>query len=306
MNEVRVSNSADDSLSKNAKREAAREKARQTREDQKKKERRNRFLLQGGIVVGALAIVAIVGLVIVNSVKPEGPGPLNMASDGIQIGEGYVAAETPALAPGEDPVPTERAEGELNITMYVDYLCPICRQFEETNADYISSLLENGGTTVDIHPITILDRLSQGTKYSTRAANAASCVANSQPNHFYDYHLQLFVRQPEENTAGLTDDELIGLLKDAGIEDNGQIASCIKEQTFRPFVVASTDRALNGPIPNSNVDKVEGTPTVIVNGMKYEGAVDDLASFQAFVVSAAGETFNDEVSTPTPTPTPAG
>jgi len=40
--------------------------------------------------------------------------------------------------------------------------------------------------------------------------------------------------------------------------------------------------------------------------MKYEGAVDDLASFQAFVVSAAGETFNDEVSTPTPTPTPAG
>ena len=86
MNEVRVSDSADDKLSKNAKREAAREKARVNREEQKKKERRNRFLLQGGIVVGALAIVAIVGLVIVNSVKPEGPGPLNMASDGIQIG----------------------------------------------------------------------------------------------------------------------------------------------------------------------------------------------------------------------------
>ena len=70
-------------------------------------------------------------------------------------------------------------------------------------------------------------------------------------------------------------------------------------------MTTATARALNGPIANSNVEKVTGTPTVIVNGLKYEGPVNDLASFQAFVVQAAGTTFNEtSTATPTPTPTP--
>ncbi len=298
-----MSYSDESRLTKNEKREAAREKARQLREEQKKKDRRTKLLLQGGIIVASLAIIAVVALVIVNSIRPAGPGPLNMASDGIQITEGFVATETPALQPGEDPIPNERAEGELNITMYVDYLCPICGQFEATNGDYISSLLENGGTTVDIHPITILDRASQGTKYSTRSANAAACVANYSPNQFYDFHNLLFANQPAENTTGLSDDELVALTVEAGVNEADSIASCITGQQFKAWVANSSARALNGPIPNSNIDKVTGTPTVLVNGLKYEGAVNDLASFQAFVIQAAGEDFN-ESSTPTPTPTP--
>jgi protein-disulfide isomerase len=300
-----LSYSDESRLTKNEKREAAREKARLLREEQKKKDRRTKLLLQGGIIVASLAIIAVVALVIVNSIRPAGPGPLNMASDGIQITEGFVATETPALQPGEDPVPNERAEGELNITMYVDYLCPICGQFEEANGDYISSLLENGGTTVDIHPITILDRASQGTKYSTRSANAAACVANYSPNQFYDFHNLLFANQPEENTTGLSDDELVALTVEAGVNEADAIASCITGQEFKAWVANSSARALNGPIPNSNIDKVTGTPTVLVNGLKYEGAVNDLASFQAFVIQAAGEDFNESsTSTPTPTPTP--
>src|SRR5690554_3655916 len=44
---------------KNEKRLAAREKAQQARLEQKKKERRNRLLLQVGIVVGILAVAEI-------------------------------------------------------------------------------------------------------------------------------------------------------------------------------------------------------------------------------------------------------
>ncbi|MCU1436948.1 MAG: hypothetical protein JWP66_35, partial [Naasia sp.] len=68
--------------SKNDRREAAREKARQLREEQKKRERRNRVLLGGGIGIGVLAIIAIVVFVIFTSIRPAGPGPANMASDG--------------------------------------------------------------------------------------------------------------------------------------------------------------------------------------------------------------------------------
>jgi protein-disulfide isomerase len=300
--------SGDSRLSKNEKREAAREKARILREEQKKKDRRTKVLVQGGVILASLAIIAVVALVIVNSIRPEGPGPKNMASDGIQINQGLIATETPALQPGDEPIPNVRDEaaGVLDIQMFVDYLCPVCGVFEATNGDYITSLLENGGVTVEIHPIAILDRLSQGTKYSTRAVNAAACVANFEPNSFYALHMALFANQPAENTPGLSDDELIALAKDAGA-DSSDIADCIRNQTFKTWATNATARALNGPIPNSNVDQVTGTPTIIVNGLKYEGPVDDLASFQAFIIQAAGATFNEEsTATPTPTPTPAG
>jgi protein-disulfide isomerase len=297
-----VSN-ANDRLSKNERREAAREKARVLREEQKKKDRRTKVLLQGGIALASIAIIAIVAFVIWTSVRPAGPGPLNMASDGIQISQGSIATETPATPSGGEPKPNEAQDGVLDIQMYVDYFCPICNAFEQANGEYITGLLENGNTTVEIHPISILDRLSQGTKYSTRAANAAACVANYSPNQYYDFHNILFANQPAENTVGLTDDEIIGFADEAAVENTDDVTSCIRDQEFKGWVSASTTRALNGPIPNSNVDQITGTPTVIVNGVKYEGPVDDLASFQAFVVQQAGTDFVEN-STPTPTPTP--
>ena len=60
-------------------REAAREKARVLREEQKKKDRRTKLILQGSIILASLAIIAIIVLVVVNSIKPAGPGPRNMA-----------------------------------------------------------------------------------------------------------------------------------------------------------------------------------------------------------------------------------
>ena len=299
----------DGRLSKNEKREAAREKARLLREEQRKKDRRSRFILQGSIALALVAIVAVVAVLLMNLGGPSGPGPKNMASDGIQLTQGGIATETAALKSGQDPVANTRdeASGTLDIQMYVDYLCPICGQFEATNGAYITSLLDNGKTTVEIHPIAILDRLSQGTKYSTRATNAAACVANYSPNQYYDVHNLLFANQPKENTVGLGDDELISLTTQAAVLNPDKISTCIKNQEFKKWVGDSTARALNGPIPNSNVDKVTGTPTIIVNGLKYTGSISDLASFQAFVIQAAGSTFNEQsTSTPTPTPTPAG
>jgi protein-disulfide isomerase len=290
---------------KNDRREAAREKARVLREQQKKRERRTRFLLQGSIIVASLAIIAIIAVVIVNSSKPAGPGPLNMASDGIQISKGGVALPTPALASGATPVanPVNTASGAVDIQIYVDYLCPICGQFESTNGSYLTSLIDNGAATLEIHPISILDRSSQGTKYSTRAANAAACVANYSPNQYYDFHNLLYSNQPQEGSTGLTDDELISLTVQAKATNLSAIATCVQKQDFSAWVTAATNRALTGPIPNSNVDKVQGTPTVIVNGQKYTGSVSDATAFQSFVIQAAGNTGN-ESSTPTPTPTP--
>nr|WP_184233023.1 thioredoxin domain-containing protein [Conyzicola lurida] len=290
--------------SKNERREVAREKAKVLRDNQRKKDRRTKVFLQGGVIVVVLAIVAVVAFAIVTTIKPASPGPRNMLSDGILIGEGFTATRTAALEAGETPVANERDEDSdtIRIQMFVDYFCPICGEFEKANGDQLSTWVESGAAEVEIFPMAILDRLSNGTKYATRAANAAACVADNSPDSYYDYNTILFENQPEEGTDGLTDAELIDLTVEAGVSSPKLVANCIEDQEFKTWVADARTRAQNGPIPNSNVDAVAGTPTVIVNGVKYTGALNDAKAFAAFVIQAEND---DSATTSTSTPTPA-
>ncbi|WP_213815100.1 thioredoxin domain-containing protein [Glaciihabitans sp. dw_435] len=283
-----------DRLTKNEKREHARELARATREADAKRKRRRRWITQGGIGVGVIAIAAIVALVVTMGGKGSA-GPLNMLSDGIVLqGDGTTttAVQTAALAADATPVPTDvtAKTTTANIVMYVDYLCPYCNQFETANSAQIESWVKAGTATLEIHPIAILDSSSLGTKYSTRAANAAACVANYDPNNFLAVSDALYASQPDEGTAGLTNDELISLVQGAGVT-NTDVPACITKGTFGGWVTDETARALKGPLPNSTVAAVTGTPTVIVNGTQYDGSLTDATVFSDFVtaqMTAAG------------------
>lgn len=296
--------------SKNQRRDAAREKARTLREEQKKKDRRNKFILQGSLIVVVLAIVAAVIFVITSTIRPPAPGPLNMISDGIKIGEGFHAERTPSLLPNDDPVPSasNTPSSVLDIRVYVDYMCPICGNFEKANADQIKKLVKDGAATLEIHPVAILDRAAMGTKYSTRAANAAACVANFAPDNFFDFSALLFQNQPEENSPGLDDDTIIALAKEAGVAKFTNVSSCIKDQTFKNWVASATDRFNTNPFPNAATQPTQhGTPTIYVNGQLYQytfnsttGAFDP-AEFAAFLTKVLGANFSDN-SSPSPSP----
>ncbi|WP_207454066.1 DsbA family protein [Herbiconiux sp. SYSU D00978] len=300
---------SDDNLTKNQRREAAREKAKQLREQQRKKEKRGRLILQGSLILVAVAIIAGVSLIIVNAIRPAGPGPANMASDGILIqGENLEAVQTPGLEPGEEPAPTQASAdaNTIDIRVYLDYLCPFCAQFEEANNQQLETFLRSGAATLEIHPIAILNNNSMGSQYSTRAANAAACVANYSPNSFFDFNQLMFENQPEEGTTGLTDEQLVGITQEAGVESASDIEECITDQTYRSWVLAATQRALDD-IPDSDVeDGLTGTPTVIVNGSKYNGAPDDAEAFAQFVLAANGQAFTESESSPSPSPSPEG
>lgn len=297
---------------KNETRLAAREKAQQARLEQKKKDRRNRVLIQCGIIVGVLAIGAAVVFGVMGAIPRNSSGPLNMLSDGIRIGAELEAEVTPALKPGEDPVastPTEDLD-VVDIRIYVDYFCPACGVFEEANAAQIATWVSSGAATFEVHPVSFLDRLSLGTQYSTRAANAAACVANHSPNSFFDFHNLLFANQPAENTTGLDDETLVSLAQQAGVVGLGSITSCIEEVRFKKWVNAATARAFEGPLPHADIEQVRKTPTVIVNGVTYTPEnLGDPAEFAKFVSTASGNAFTEELkSTPSPSPsaTPEG
>lgn len=296
---------SDTGLSKGERREAARDKARVLREQQKKKDRRSRFILQGSLVVLVLAIVTVVGLVVANSVRPPSPGPLNMLSDGIKIGQGFKAVPTAALQPNAKPVPSKtNPVNVIDLRVYIDYQCPFCAKFEATNASQIKKWVSTGAATIEIHPLAILDQASLGKKYSTRAANAAACVANYSPDQFFDYNELLFSNQPKENTEGLTDAKLISLANQAKVVKPGSVKSCILTQKFKSWTNAATSRATTDPLPGTNIKKLAGTPTVTINGKKYDGPIDNAADFASAVSKAAGDSFSEApTSTPTPSPT---
>ena len=288
------------------KRAIARTKAQDLRDEHKKKDRRNKLLLQGGIILASLLVVGTIAFTIVAQIPVPRTGPVNMLSDGIKVGEGFVAETTAGLSQGAEPVPSVTEEGSevIDIRVYLDYQCPACKDFEETNYAQLATWVETGAATLEVHPIATLDHSSLGMKYSTRAANASACVANYSPNAFFDFNSLMFAHQPEEGTEGLTDPELFALAQRADVSSSTLIEECIIEQNYKSWVNSATARAVAGPVPNSTIERVTQTPTVIVNGEQYTGSISDADAFARFVSTSAGNAFTEKSATATPTPTP--
>jgi len=129
-------------------------------------------------------------------------------------------------------------------------------------------------------------------------------VANFSPNQYFAFHSLLLENLPEENGGGLTDDELVALTVESKVDNATKIRGCVQDHTFITWVADARDRALRNSIQNTDLPPISSTPTIIVNGLPYDGAVNDPAAFSAFVVSAAGRSFNEN-STPSPSPTPS-
>jgi protein-disulfide isomerase len=296
---------------KKQRQEVARENARIAREAERKRRNRNRWILQGGVIVVVLAIVAIVGLVVWNGTRPPASGPLNMLSDGILFtgdGKAATATATAAIQPGAQPVATVPGTDKsvAHVVIYIDYQCPYCKQFETTNSDQLSKWVTGGIATLEVHPIAILDNSSQGTRYASRAANAMACVANFDPNSFLKVSTALFTSQPPEATSGL-DNSKISSIVALGGAPGADVAKCINDETFKGWVTSATTRAHTGPLPNTAEANVAGTPLILVNGQKYTGSLTDASAFYSFVgaiATSAGSTT--PTPTPTPSPTPSG
>ena len=123
------------------------------------------------------------------------PGPVPAAAN--------INTETGGIAVGT---------GSNSVDTYVDFMCPYCNQFEQAEGETIRQLIDDGSITLNVHPVSILDRVSQGTQYSTRSASAAYCVAESDPDALLDFITAMYAQQPAESSPGLTDDEIVLIL----------------------------------------------------------------------------------------------
>ncbi|UKA63417.1 DsbA family protein [Arthrobacter sp. FW306-04-A] len=274
-------------LSKAERTAQAREKAREIREAQLKKDKRNKLLIGWGIVVAVVAILAVVALVVSQNIAnnapiaDQGPTPANSnVHGGVTLLKGTdvtkAAAATvdlaslpsaPATPPATVTAPGAEAEAgkPVKVVAYIDFICPVCKNFEATYNQQLTQLRNDGKISLEYRPLGFLDA-SSSTNYSSRAANAAACVVNSSPDKYSAFVDLLFARQPAEGSVGLSDNDLKKMATEAGAAN---IDSCVDSKTYRPFVKVVTKEAA--------VIGVTGTPTVFVEGKQWDGKTDLIA-----------------------------
>ncbi len=97
-------------------------------------------------------------------------------------------------------------EPKAVLSLYEDFLCPACGNFEKQFGPTVNKLIDTGAVAADYYMVSILDK--QGDGYSTRASNAAYCVADESKDAFRRFHAALYAQQPEEGVGPFPDEAM--------------------------------------------------------------------------------------------------
>ncbi|MGW5731984.1 MULTISPECIES: DsbA family protein [Streptomyces] len=227
---------------------AARDRLAEERERQKGRDKRRRVLIVSAAVVGVLALAAVAGLVAANSGDDKDTaGPLS----------------APKGASGEDQlaIPVGKDGAKSTLTIWEDFRCPACKQFEDMYRKTIHELTDKGQLKVEYHLATIIDG-NMGGSGSLRAANAAACAQDA--GKFTPYHDVLYTNQPPETDDAFSKNskliELAGKV-DGLVTDS--FKKCVDDGTHDSWATKS-----NKAFQESGL---QGTPSVLLDGKNIFG-----------------------------------
>lgn len=182
-------------------------------------------------------------------------------------------------------------EPKAVLSVYEDFQCPHCRDFEKSFGSTVSKLIESGAVAVDYYMVALpgLDKGNKG--YSTRAANAGYCVGDENKDAFMRFHSALFAQQPEEGSGSGPDNAaLIETARQAGV--TGGVADCVNRGKYNDMI--------KGLVAASNLS---ATPTIRLNGEEISPAKPE--ELISKVVSIVGPVPALMPTPPAPTPAPA-
>ncbi|MGZ4460034.1 MAG: DsbA family protein [Mycobacteriaceae bacterium] len=228
---------------KQAASQRAAEKAAAIRREQQVKERRRRTVVVSVVVVAVLALILGIGYAVQANRDTTGQ-----------------AGSAPHGASGGYGVPVGNASAPAHVSVYEDPMCPYCGAFEAASRSWVQKDIDAGKLQMDYHMVAFLDR-SSTTQYSSRAVNAMAAVLNSSgPTVFKKFHDLLYANQPQEGSAGLSDAKLLSLAVQAGANKSA-VSDAISNNSYKQWVTNATDAM--------SKHGVTGTPTVFVNGKKF-------------------------------------
>lgn len=208
--------------------------ARQAREVRARQARRRRAKVAALAAVATLLVAGLAGVLVWQAGRPANAAvPTGATTDGTGLSVGT---------------------GPVTVELYLDYLCPSCKRFDEAAGSTLDEYVASGRITLVYRPIAILDRLST-TAFSTRAAGAAGCAADAGRVH--EFTAAMMDNQPPERTAGLSDDEIVAIGAGVGLSESS-FGQCVRDGRYRDWAGTNTEAGARRG--------VQGTPTVYVAG----------------------------------------
>lgn len=217
------------------------------------------------VAIAVVAVLVVAFVVAVVFVLTRGGGDSTAA--GGSPSPTATGTQTPSvvqpdggIAIGAQGVPVaDVAADATTVDVYFDYMCPWCGRFERSNAATLDAVRDEG-VVVRYHVLSFLDRASQGSGYSTRAATASLNIATDDPAHWLAFHEALFTNEPEEGTTGLTDEKLAEQARAVGVSD-AAVANMTNPR-YSEWLKKNTETAFT---------KIDSTPTVMIDGQTWTG-----------------------------------
>ncbi|UQA96041.1 DsbA family protein [Streptomyces halobius] len=223
---------------------SARARLQAQREKEKARARRRRQAIVAGAVVAALAASGGIAVLVAS-----GGGGDTDSSAKVVVPKEASGGDKPAVPVGAGDAPS-------TLTVWEDFRCPACQQFETGFRSAIKELVDSGQLKTEYHLVTIIDG-NMGGQGSRNAANAALCAQDARK--FREYHDVLFAHQPPEQQDKFGDKQYLL-----------QLAGKVKGLVTDTFTKCVNDGTYDGFVAKSNTafskSGFSGTPTVLLNG----------------------------------------
>ena len=202
------------------------------------------------LVIGMVALVVVTGVVFSMMSSSTKANESFTALEGFTKGEAVTATINPAAGSGL----TLNPGAPVTIDLWEDPQCPVCRTFETSIGEYIDTMVRSKKATVVYHVLSFLG------PESVRAANAMMCAADE--GHYLDFHKAIYTVQPElENSGFFSNENLVKIGDYIGLTSK-TFTDCVTQGSKLDLVKAHED--------SMPTYKVNGTPTVFINGKLWE------------------------------------
>lgn len=148
------------------------------------------------------------------------------------------------------------------VYVYTDYRCPICKAF---NVMMAKAAKEVKGIKV-VHKNLPLD--NECNKTITTPFHIGSCmlsryaIAAEEQGHFWEMNSVFFDKQPKVEEKGLSEEDVLKIAKSLGLD-----IVKLKEDAHSAQVKEKLSKDIDSAIDL----KINGTPTMVINGVVYTG-----------------------------------
>lgn len=147
------------------------------------------------------------------------------------------------------------------LDVYEDFDCPVCKEMERVLDGAMERLAAEGRVKVVFHPVTIFGDEPMRSN-SIRAAAAARCVPSDR---WLAFRAEVYAIQPAPHgsASGFTTEDLVAAGGRAGVR-GAEFETCV-----------STQRHANAHLAQTAKVRLQGTPTLLLDGRMLQGEAFD-------------------------------